>query len=118
MIFTLASCEYITKHLDVWVLSTNKSVIAVKRNNDIYILKTFDKNTMTLEQGFKIVKIGEKPLELELMKPSGELKTLTNVEYEKLNKEQQLQQQKEIEKTINSIQSYIENINIWISRKL
>lgn len=73
---------------------------------------------MTLEQGFKIVKIGEKPLELELMKPSGELKTLTNVEYEKLNKEQQLQQQKEIEKTINSIQSYIENINIWISRKL
>lgn len=118
MTLILMTCEYITKHQNIWVLSTNKSVIAIKRNNDVYILKTFNKNTMTLEQGFKILKIGEKPLELELMKPLSGLKTLTHVEYEKLNKEQQLQQQKDIEQSINSIQGYIENIKIWISRKL
>ena len=56
VMFILASCEYIAKHLDVWVLSNDKSIIAIKRNNDVYILKSFDQKTMVLGQGFEIIK--------------------------------------------------------------
>lgn len=118
VILLLMSCKYIAKHLDVWVLSTNHSMIAIKRNNDVYILKPFDQKTMVLGQGFKIIKIGEKPLELELMKPQGELKTQSRIEYEKSKKDQELQSEKDAEKDItniiNPIRRYIENIKAWI----
>lgn len=119
VMFILASCEYIAKHLDVWVLSNDKSIIAIKRNNDVYILKSFDQKTMVLGQGFEIIKIGEKPLELELMQSKAELKTQKHIEYEKSKKELELQREKDAERNINniinSIRRYIENIKTWMA---
>lgn len=119
VLIILVACEYIAKNLDVWVLSKNQSMIAIKRNNDIYILKPFDRQTMILGPGFEIIKIGENPLALELMQPKGELKTQKDFDYDKSEKDRKLQDQKNVERIvtniINSVRRYMGIVKTWLN---
>jgi hypothetical protein len=113
----LGGCEYIAAHfIDIWVLSDDDSVIAIKRNNDVYILKPFDKDTLILGEGFKVVKVGETPLKLKLMRPKLELKSLAKVQYKRTKEAQELQDGKDVEGFINSVKSRIDKIMEWAAR--
>lgn len=111
--FVLSASSYVAKH-DIWVLASDESTIAIKRNQDIYILKSFDPDSMILKDGFKVVRVGEVPLELKRIQPKSELRTQLQNDLEKLRAKDILERKKDTSEFIEYVNDLIKKITLVI----
>lgn len=80
--------NFAARHLTIWVLADDPSTIVIKRNNDSYLLKRFDPNTLIMEETLKVIKNdGSHDLVIRPVNIVGGLRAAQDIEWEKQKQE-------------------------------
>lgn len=112
LIFASMATDFVTSLLNVSVLKSSPNVIAIKRNNNLYILKRFNPKTNILENGYELTTIDRENLSLINLNSPGKLLTLASVEYKKTKK---LHEEAEAVNDKILIEKFFNSISKWLN---
>ena len=115
--FIMLCTNYVTSFLNFTVLRSSPNTIAIKRNNNLYILKRYNPATNILEKGYRLTTVDREDLELIELDSPGELKAASSIEYSIKMKQQQEEKIKRdsvfISNAIQNIKNTYESIANW-----